>query len=213
MKKFFATALVIGFVVSAAFVRSQAGPPPAATTTASPESTPSAIPPDQQPTKAQLAKLFEVMQIREQAAALTQMFPAMIQQQVRQQEKEMTANLPESATMTPEQQAALDKLTDRFLEKAMNLYSVDEMLDDMAVIYRKHFNREDVDVYIAFYSTPAGQRLLQMTPVIMQEYVPVVMQRVQERSKALTDEMSREIADVLKSSAPAATAPPAPAPK
>jgi hypothetical protein len=213
MKKFFATALVIGFVAFASFLRSQAGPPPAATTTAPPESTPSAIPPDKQPTKAQLAKLFEVMQIREQAAALTQMFPAMIQQQVRQQEKEMTANQPESANLTPEQQAALDKLTSHFLEKAMSIYTVDEMLDDMAGIYQKHFTREDVNAYIAFYSTPAGQRLLQVTPVIMQEYVPVVMQRVQERSKALTDEMSKEIADVLKSSAPAATAPPAPAPK
>ncbi|HKN20306.1 MAG TPA: DUF2059 domain-containing protein [Terracidiphilus sp.] len=212
MKKFLATALVIGFVVSAAFVRSQAGPPPAATT-ASPESTPSAIPPDQQPAKPQLAKLFEVMRIREQFTSGMQMVPAMIQQQVRQQEKEITANLPESARMTPEQQAALDKVTDRYLEKAMNLYSVDEMLDDMAGIYQKHFTREDVDAYIAFYSTPAGKRLLQITPVIMQEYMPVVMQRVQERSKALTAEMSKEISDVLKSSAPDATAPPAPAPK
>jgi hypothetical protein len=52
-----------------------------------------------------------------------------------------------------------------------------------------------------------------MTPVIMQEYMPVVMQRVQERSKALTAGMSKDITDVLKSSAPAATPPPAPAPK
>jgi hypothetical protein len=95
----------------------------------------------------------------------------------------------------------------------MNLYPVDEMLDDMAAIYQRHFTREDVDVYIAFYSTPAGKHLLQMTPVIMQEYMPVVMQRVQERSKALTAGMSKDITDVLKSSAPAATPPPAPAPK
>ncbi len=64
-----------------------------------------------------------------------------------------------------------------------------------------------MDIYIAFYSTPAGKHLLQMTPVIMQEYVPVVMQRVQERSKALTADMSKEITDVLKSSAPDAPAP------
>jgi hypothetical protein len=47
----------------------------------------------------------------------------------------------------------------------------------------------------------------------MQEYMPVVMQRVQERSKDLIAEMSKELADLLKSSAPDATAPPAPAPK
>ena len=143
MKKFFRTALVIGFVLSASFVRSQAGPPPA-TAAASPESAPPTVPPDQQPTKQQLAKLFEVMQIRRQVGAVMQVFPVMIQQQVRQQEKEIAESQPESARMTPEQQAALDKVTDRYLEKAMNLYPVDEMLDDMAAIYQRHFTREDV---------------------------------------------------------------------
>jgi hypothetical protein len=142
-----------------------------------------------------------------------QTLTGMIQQQLQQQEKEMTANQPESANLTPEQQAALDKVTDRYLEKAMSIYTVDEMLDDMAGIYQRHFTREDVNAYIAFYSTPAGQHLLQLTPVIVQEYMPVVMQRVQERSKTLTAEISKEIADVLRSSAPDATAPPAPAPK
>jgi len=213
MKKFFATALVIGLVVSAAFVRPQASPPPTTTSTASPDSTPPAIPPDQQPTKEQLAKLFELMKIREQTAAMMQTLTGMIQEQVRQQEKEMTANQPESAKLTPEKQAALDSLINRYLEKAISIYTVDEMLDDMAAIYTRHFTREDVDAYIAFYSTPAGQHLLQITPVLVQEYMPVVMQRVQERSKALTDEMSKEIADVLKSSAPAPTAPSAPAPQ
>jgi hypothetical protein len=101
----------------------------------------------------------------------------------------------------------------RFLDKAMNLFTVDEMIDDMAAIYQRHFTRDDVNAYIAFYSTPAGQHLLQITPVIMQEYMPIVMQRLQERSKDLTAELSKEITDVLKSSAPGATAPPAPAPK
>lgn len=211
MKRFFATALVIGFVVSASFVRSQTGPPPA--TTAPSESTRSAIPADQQPTKEQVAKLFEAMHVREQMESMMKMFPSMIQQQARQQEKEMTANQPERARMTPEQQAALDQVMSRFLDKAMNLFTVDEMLDIMAPIYQRHFTREDVDAYIAFYSTPAGQHFLQITPVIMREYMPVVMQRVQERSKALTAELTKEIADVLKSSAPDATAPPATAPK
>lgn len=213
MKKFLATALVIGFVASAAFVRSQAGPPPAGTSTPSPDSAQPAIPPDQQPTKQQLAKLFEVMKVREQTASMMQMLTGMIQQQVRQQEKEMTANQPESANLTPEQRAALDGVMNRILEKALNLYTVDEMLDDMAALYQKHFTRQDVEAYIAFYSTQAGQHLLTIAPVIMQEYMPVVMQRVQERSKDLTAEMSKEIADVLKSSAPPANEPPAPAPK
>jgi hypothetical protein len=211
MKKVFATALVIGFVASAAFVRSQEGP--AAVGAVSPDSTPPVIPLDQQPSKQQLAKLFELMKIREQTASMMQTLTGMIQQQVRQQEKEMTANQTTGASLTPEQQAALDGVMNRSLEKALNLFTVDEMLDDMAALYQKHFTREDVEAYIAFYSTPAGKRLLQITPVIMQQYMPVMMQRIEERSKALNAEMSKEIGDVLKSSAPAAPGPPAPAPK
>ncbi len=139
MKKFFATALVIGFVVSASFLRSQAGPPPAATTMTSPESTVPVIPPDQQATKEQVAKLFAAMHTREQINSMMKMFPAMIQQQVRQQEKEMTANQSAGTNLTPEQQAALDKVMNRFLDKAMNLFTVDEMIDDMAAIYQRHF--------------------------------------------------------------------------
>lgn len=207
MKKIFATALVVGFAVSASFVRSQAAPPAAAPTMAPAETAPSVIPPDQQPSKAQLAKLFEVMHIRALAETMMQMFPAMIQQQLRQQEKQATANLPGGSRLTPEQQAALDKLMGDFFDKAMHLYTVDEMLNDMAEIYQRHFTREDVDAYIAFYSTPAGQHLLSITPVIMQEYMPVVMQRVQERSKDLTAEFSKRVRELTQSSAPATTAP------
>ena len=213
MKKLFAIAFVVALALSAPFVRSQAGQPAASATPPPDASTPSLVPPDQRPSKEQIAKLFEEMRVREQYSSMMKMFPAMIQQQMRQQEKEMTANLPGGTKLTPEQQAALDKLEGSYFEKAMNLITVDEMLDDMAGIYHRHFTREDVDAYIAFYSTPAGQHLLQMTPIVMQEYMPLVMQRVQTRSKDLTTEFSKELADLLKSSAPAATAPSTPTPK
>jgi uncharacterized protein len=212
MKKLFRTALAIGFAVSAAFVHSQAAPPPDANATASPQSTPPAIPTDQQPTKQQLAKLFEAMHIREQMTNVMQSMTGMVQQQMRQQ-IQAAENAPGAQKTTPEQQAALEDIMSRFIAKAMNIFTVDEMLDDMATIYQRHFTRADVDAYIAFYSTPAGKDLLQITPVIMQEYMPVVMQRVQDRSRELTQELTREIDGVLKSSAPDATAPPAPAPK
>jgi hypothetical protein len=213
MKKSFSVALVVAFLLSASFVRSQAAPPAAPTSPAPDASTTSVVPPDQQPTKEQLAKLFEVMRIREQTESMMKMFPAMIQQQIKQQEQESTANLPAGAKPTPEQQAALDKLQSRYFEKAMSLYTVDEMLGDMAGIYQRHFTREDVDAYIAFYTTPAGQHLLQMTPIIMQEYMPLVMQRVQDRSKDLTADFTKELNGVLNSTPPAATAPSTPTPK
>ncbi len=205
MKRFFAVVLVVAFALSAPFVRAQAGHPAPVPSAAPAQAASQVVPADQQPTKEQLDKLFTVMRIREQSEAVMKTLPVVIQQQMRQQEEEMTSKLPDGESLTPDQQAALDKIMGEYVEKSMNLYTIDEMLNDMATIYQRHFTREDVNAYIAFYSTPAGKHLLEMTPVIMQEYMPVLMQRAQERSKDLIADMSKDISAVLQSAAPAAT--------
>jgi hypothetical protein len=178
----------------------------AQTTAAQQEAVPtsaSVLPSDQQPTKEQLAKLFEVMRLRQQMQSAMKMMPAMIQQQVAAQNKEMTHKLRGGGSLTPEQQAAVDKLQSQFMKKAFDIYTIDEMLDDMTGLYQRHLSRSDVDAFIAFYSSPAGQHLLDQQPAIMQEYMPIVMKRVQERSKILADEMAKEMEEIIKSAAPA----------
>jgi hypothetical protein len=161
----------------------------------------SAIPTDQQPTKEQLAKLFEVMRLREQLQSYMKMIPAMVQKQIKAQAKDLTSKLPGGGTITPELQATIDRTMDKYLEKALNLYPVDEMLDDLTTIYQRHLSRSDVDAFIVFYQSPAGQHLLDQQPAIMKEYMPVVMDRMQQRSKALTDELTREMEELSKTPA------------
>jgi hypothetical protein len=83
------------------------------------------------------------------------------------------------------------------------------MLEDMSGLYQRHLSGSDVDAFIAFYASPAGQHLLDAQPAIMQEYMPLVMSRMQQRSKALNDELMKEIDEIVKSRAPAADKPPA----
>jgi hypothetical protein len=45
--------------------------------------------------------------------------------------------------------------------------------------------------------------MLALQPVIMKEYMPVVMKRVQESSAQLTDELANDMAAYMKSIAPA----------
>jgi hypothetical protein len=166
-----------------------------------------AIPPDQQPTKEQLAKLFEVMRLRQQLQNVMKMMPVMIQQQIQAQMKEIKSKLPGSASPSPEQQAALDQLMSKYMKKAFEMYTIDEMLADMTTIYQRHMSRSDVDAFIAFYSSPAGQHMLNEQPAIMQEYTPLVAKRVQERSKVLTDEMLQDMDEFIKSAASSASKP------
>ncbi|MGA3045162.1 MAG: DUF2059 domain-containing protein [Terracidiphilus sp.] len=180
-------------------------------------STPAAvtIPADQQPTREQLAKLFELMRIKQQLAAVTQMMPALMQQQFTTTATQFRKDHPEMTSTTPEQQQAIAKVMSRFAQQAMSLYGVDEIIEDMSSLYQKHLSRSDVDGIITFYSSPAGQHMIDMTPVIMREFIPTVTQRVQERVKPLTEEMTKELMDISKPSTNqllVAPPPPPPAP-
>jgi hypothetical protein len=198
----FAAALGMGLALTpwTAIAQAQADQPATPVTEVS-------IPPDQQPSKEQLAKLFEVMRLRQQLQSVQKMIPAMVRQQMQAQAHEMAAKLPGGGTMTPEQQAAVAKIQDKYLEKAFNIITSDELIDDMTAVYQRHLSRSDVDAFITFYSSPAGQHLLDQQPAIMREYMPVVMKRAQERSKALTDELTKEMAEFTKSIAPATDKP------
>jgi len=70
----------------------------------------------------------------------------------------------------------------------------------MTAIYQKHMSKEDVDAYITFYNSPAGQHLLDEQPVIMKEYLPIVSQRMQERSKTLNEDMMKDLEQLAKPS-------------
>ncbi len=141
----------------------------------------------------------------------------MLQQQIKAQARQITSSLPEDQRLTTQQQADIDKLTQKYMDKAIHLYPVEEMLGDMSDIYQRYLSRTDVEAFIAFYSSQPGQDLLNIQPVIMKQYMPLVMKRTQERTKALTDEMTKDVTDVIKASTaatpPAAAPAPAPAPQ
>jgi hypothetical protein len=164
------------------------------------------IPTDDQPSKEQLDRLFEVMQLRKQMAAIIKTLPTMMQQQISQQIKTLAAG-SSGAALTPDQQAAVDKLMKKYMEKALSLYPADEMINDLSSIYQRHLSKEDVETVIAFYSSPAGQHMLELSPAVMKEYMPLVMSRMQERSKALTEEMKKDLQEPLPASTPGANGP------
>ncbi|HMG87411.1 MAG TPA: DUF2059 domain-containing protein [Terracidiphilus sp.] len=179
---------------------------PAGTATSTQLSTVAA---NQEPTKEQLAKLFDVMRIREQMQSMRQIVPGMVSQQIRGAMKQTEADLPAGTKLTPEQHQQMQDVMSKYVGKAMDLYPADEMMADMTTIYQQHLSKDDVDGLIAFYSSPAGQHLLNAQPVIAKEYMPMVMEKVTERSQAMTKEMMKEMAEIV----PAKQAAPKPAAK
>ena len=198
----FAAALGVMMLPCAAFAQAPAAQP--STAPAAVMAEPSGLPADQQPTKEQLIKLFELMHVRDQLASVTKMIPALVQQQMKTQMQQMQKDHPEMAMMSEEKQQAAGMVMDKFMARVFDIYTPDEMISDMAGIYQRHLTSSDVDGMIAFYSSPAGQHMVDMAPVIMREYMPMVMQKMQERMKPMMDEMKKEMEEIAKPQAPSA---------
>ena len=165
---------------------------PAATTTS-----------DQQPSSDQLAKLFEVMRIKQQMQSMKTMIPGMVQQQIQAAMKQTEEGMPAESRPTPEQREKMQAIMNKYVAKSIELYPADEMLTDMTAIYQKHLSKDDVEGLITFYGSSAGQHLLDAQPVIAQEYMPLVMGKVGQRSQAMTKEMVKEMAEAVPTSKPA----------
>ena len=196
--------MLVSLAVVLACSRMLAQAPPAEhTTTMALLPTAPVIPADQQPTSEQLNRLFEVMRLRDQMESVTKMMPAMIQQQVEAQSRQLDEKLMPGVKLNADQQEASRKITQKYMEKAATIYPVSEIIDDMKSIYQRHVSRADVDAYIAFYSSAPAQRLLDAQPTIMQEYMPLVMKKVEQRSAQLSEELTQDLKDLVKSATPA----------
>jgi uncharacterized protein len=166
-----------------------------------------AIAPESQAAPEQLAKLFDLMRIKQQMQSMRMMVPGMVQQQIQLAMKQTEAELPSTSKLTQDKREKMQAIMNKYVGKAMDLYPTDEMLTDMTAIYQKHLGKDDVEGLIAFYSSPAGQHLLDAQPVIAQEYMPLVMGKVAQRSQTMTKEMVKEMADVVPVSKPTTAKP------
>jgi hypothetical protein len=156
------------------------------------------VPQADQPTDAQIAKLFDVMRVKEQMASVTKMMPQIMQQQFNQQLQQMQKDHPEMTKLSPEQQQAYSKIMARYSERVMQLAAADDILADLGAIYKRHLTGADLDGAIGFFSSPAGQHLVNITPAVMQEFMPAVMHRTQERIKPIADELQKELMQEFK---------------
>jgi hypothetical protein len=125
-------------------------------------------------------ELLDLMRIREQLQLLISGMREIVKQQA-EEEVDAKGYYTESS--------AYAKAKARFTERAFNIITIDEMVDDVTASYQRHFTDEDIEAFIAFYGSPAGQHFLDAQPTIMQEYQPVVMERLRERTKILREEI------------------------
>ena len=166
-----------------------------------PASAPAApmIPQDQQASDEQMQKLFDAMHIKEQLATMKNILPQVAQQQMQRQMEQMQKDHPELHSLDPQTKQKLNDVMDGFLKKILGASMDEDIFVDLRIVYQRHMSREDVEALTVFYNSPAGKHLLAMTPVIMQEYMPMMMDHMQAKMKPILQEMENQVKAITAS--------------
>ncbi len=137
------------------------------------------------PSREDVLHLFSLMNVQQQVATVMESIAkqqrAIILDNLKRQNPHVSAN---------------DLIrVDKFTADIMNELPVQDMLEDMVPVYQKHLNKSDVAALSAFYSSPAGQKLVREMPAMtiesMQAASPrlqAFMDKVMERAQAMADE-------------------------
>jgi hypothetical protein len=80
------------------------------------------------------------------------------------------------------------KVPDAFWDQTLKEFDSATMIDLVVPVYEKHLTHADVKGMLAFYESPLGQKLIEVTPVITQECMQAgqqwgleIAQRIQKR--------------------------------
>jgi hypothetical protein len=122
------------------------------------------------PTHDQVMTLFDLLQIRKSMAV---MIDGMKQAMKEGAEKSFRERVPDPS---PKQLEELRGMID----DAIGEMPVNELLDAMVPIYRRHLTKSDVDEMIRFFAGPVGQKLLREQSQMFQEGMRAGME-IQEK--------------------------------
>ena len=137
-----------------------------------------ALPPDA-PSREQLFKLFDMLEIKKQMDSIRDTMSKSLEQQFSQMSR---------GRLTARQSDEFGKLESELFTKMMSDDFVSNMMDVLIPIYQRHFTSSDVTALIAFYSTVVGQKFLHEQAQIMAEYMPKAMENMQGRVQKVMEE-------------------------
>jgi len=146
----------------------------------------------QQPSRADLMKMFDVLRVRQQTENVMQTMLTQMKSQIKGDIEKRYPNLSAEASAKLEQEIA----------DSVNLYPVNEMLDDLIPIYQKHLTKADVDAIIGFYSSPAGQHFLDKMPTMTEEAMRTMMTKLQVRTAEYSDKVEKHADELAEPKKP-----------
>lgn len=147
------------------------------------------------PTREDVLKLFDVMQINKTMDAVIQ---AAKQQSMEMAEQMANERMPDA---TAEQKKQLHEMMEDVMNQAMGPAAMREMVEATVPVYQRHLSKADLDAMVAFYSSPVGQKILHEQPAMVQESMQAasgIQQRIARVMFQKMDERMEKIAHPVK---------------
>jgi hypothetical protein len=146
------------------------------------------------PNDAQIDQLLEVTRSR---ATLEAMLP-----QIEASQQQMLQQMLAGTTLDAKQREMVDRIFARSRTLMSEALAWEKMLPVYRQLYGEAFTAEDVQALIEFYRSPAGQRLLDKMPLLMQKTMVAMQQIVVPMMQQLQQEIAREVASPAAPPAP-----------
>ena len=157
-------------------------------------STTAALPADA-PTREDVLKLFDVMQIHKTMDAVIR---AAKQQSMEIAEQMVQEKMPEA---TPAQKQRLHEMVDEIMGQTLGPAAINEMMEATIPVYQRHLTKADLDAMLAFYGSPVGQKILHEQPAMVQESMEAsagIQQRIARSMFQKIDERMEKMAEAEK---------------
>ena len=86
------------------------------------------------------------------------------------------------------------------VEDSFSEISFDELIDAIVPVYQRHLSKNDIDSILAFYASPAGQKLLSEQPAIMRESMTVAGAVQQKKMDSILKKLDERMDQMVKQS-------------
>jgi uncharacterized protein len=115
------------------------------------------------PSREEVLKLFDLLQISKTMDIAVQ---AARRQSTDMAEQMIRERAPDA---TPEQKKQFQAMVDEVMGQALGPSAIKEMLNATIPVYQRHLTRADLKAMVDFYSSPVGQKILREQPAMVQE--------------------------------------------
>src|ERR1700722_1991205 len=137
--------------------------------------------------KADVERYLDTMHIRD-------MMKNMIANMGPQMQKMIHEQVAKQPNLPPDFEARMDKMMDDYWKD----FPTDDLLNAMIPVYQKHLTKGDVDVLVAFYSAPTGQKMLKEMPAMMSESMQAASGIIQKMMAKAMQRIDDEIVQMQK---------------